>query len=91
MTRLNYQLVLLYLSFITLAMYLQLGTNAYMLPNRYHLAPYANDYDSDAIMYRHMLVPLSSVLSTRMHKRGPELIIPFISGGAPAKKSDDVE
>ncbi|CAH8596077.1 unnamed protein product [Schistosoma intercalatum] len=60
--------------------------NAAYLPFNYRwpIVPYMND-DDDGLPHR--ILPSISSLS-HLHKRGPELIIPFISGGVPAKKSD---
>ncbi|VDP10875.1 unnamed protein product [Schistosoma margrebowiei] len=60
--------------------------NAAYLPFNYRwpIIPYMDD-DDDGLPQRRL--PSISSLS-HLHKRGPELIIPFISGGVPAKKSD---
>ncbi|CAI2732528.1 unnamed protein product [Schistosoma spindalis] len=60
--------------------------NAAYLPFNYRwtIIPYIDD-DNDALPH-HILPSISSL--SHLHKRGPELIIPFISGGVPAKKSD---
>ncbi|TNN17062.1 hypothetical protein EWB00_011419 [Schistosoma japonicum] len=67
--------------------------NAVYLPFNYrwtYLPYYNNDNDviDDERLQHRLLSPIPSSLSTKMHKRGPELIIPFISGGSPAKKSE---
>uniref|UniRef100_A0A3Q0KPG3 Uncharacterized protein n=2 Tax=Schistosoma mansoni TaxID=6183 RepID=A0A3Q0KPG3_SCHMA len=61
--------------------------NAAYLPFNYRwtFLPYMDDDNSDTLS--HGVLPSMSSIS-HLHKRGPELIIPFISGGVPAKKSD---
>ncbi|CAH8544813.1 unnamed protein product [Schistosoma turkestanicum] len=63
--------------------------NAAYLPMNYRwtFVPYINE-DNEIVPQR-VLSPISSLSAIpSMHKRGPELIIPFISGGTPTKKSE---
>ncbi|KAK4468418.1 hypothetical protein MN116_007626, partial [Schistosoma mekongi] len=73
---------------ITIINYQLYELNAVYLPFNYrwsYLSYLPNDND-DTIQQHRLLSPITSSLTNRMHKRGPELIIPFISGETPAKK-----
>ncbi|CAH8622281.1 unnamed protein product [Heterobilharzia americana] len=94
MASIFYGLAAFCLLFITINRQM-IESSGVILPYNYKWASIPYIDEDGEVSFRRVLVPTSSTSSSSssstVHKRGPELIIPFISGGSPAKKSDELD